>query len=195
MRFEEASHSELLTAVRTLLQERNQLQRQLAQLHTLQERQARELAAVEKENATLGHLQVASRLLHRTLDRRAVVTAIQEIVVNLVGSEQLALFERDGERLQVVSVFGVDERAWNGRPDQGVIGECARSGELLVAAPAEPSVCVPLRVDDRVVGVLVLFRLLAHKCGLEDVDYALFDLLSQQAGVALASTREARPWK
>jgi hypothetical protein len=207
MRFEDATRPQLLTALRSLLQERDQLQRRLAELEEANQRMQRDCATVERENATLSHLQVASRLLHRTLDRKEVVTAIQEIIINLVGSEQVALFdyETKRQRLVLISSFGVDEQAYAELGlDAGAIGDCARSGEIQLmpsdeadAANGRPSVCVPLRVGKRVAGVLVLFRLLAHKVGFEEVDFAIFDLISQQGGVALISTYPtgARPWK
>jgi GAF domain-containing protein len=68
-------------------------------------------------------------------------------------------------------------------------------GERADAATRKPSACVPLVVDGRTVGVLALFRLLAHKSGFEEVDYALLELLSQQAGVALVSTYATGAWR
>jgi nitrate/nitrite-specific signal transduction histidine kinase len=207
MRFDEASRPELLTALRSLLKEHEEMQQQLKELEAAHRRLVREHAALERENATLSHLQVASRLLHRSLDRKEVTTAIQEIIINLVGSEQVALFDYEGrsKRLTLISSFGIDAQAWASIPvGEGPIGDCIRTGEIQIlldeeADPAEgrPSVCVPLRLDQKVMGVLVLFKLLAHKTGLEEVDFALFDLLSQQAGVALVSTSPtgARLWK
>jgi hypothetical protein len=207
MRFDEASRPELLTALRSLLKEHEDMQQQLTELQSSHRRLAREHAALERENATLSHLQVATRLLHRSLDRNEVTTAIQEIIINLVGSEQVALFDYEMKRkkLTLISSFGIDAQMWASLPlPEGPIGDCIRTGEIQVllaeeADPAEgrPSVCVPLRIDQKVTGVLVLFKLLAHKTGLEEVDFALFDLLSQQAGVALVSTYPtgARPWR
>src|SRR5437773_260151 len=47
---------------------------------------------------------------------------------------------------------------------------------------------LPLRLDEHVTGGIVLFSLLAHKSGFEDVDYDLFDLLTRHAAIALHCT-------
>ena len=186
--------------LRALLQERDELQRQLFELEDAHDRLAREHASVEREHAAVSQAHVAARLLHRSLDRAQVLTAILEISINLIGSEQVALFERDDDpqRLNLVAAFGVDEAAYAAvSVAHGSIGEAARTGAIQLATSDEadagggkPAVCVPLCVGPWVAGVLVLFRLLPHKSGFEHVDYALFDVLSEQAGVALVATRE-----
>jgi hypothetical protein len=203
VRFDEATRPELLIALRALLSECDELQRRIRELDTDNQRLAREICALERENATLTHLQVASRLLHRTLDRKQVYTAIHEVIVNLIGCEQLALFayERRRHRLGLVSWLGVDEQQYAFVPvDSGLIGDCVRTGEIQLYAPetadattGQPTACVPLKVDGKVVGALVLFKLLDHKPGIEDVDLALFEMLSHQAGVAMVSTYPTGP--
>ena len=48
---------------------------------------------VEEENNNLANLYVASYQLHSTLDFKEVVRTILEIVINLVGSDQFAIFD------------------------------------------------------------------------------------------------------
>jgi len=198
VRLEDATRPELLTVLRSLLQERDELQRRIGELEVAHERLRHEHAVVERDHAVGAHLQVASRLLHRTLERRQVVTALVEMCINFVGCEELALFERNGdaERLTRIASFGVDEAAFASVPiDDGAIGMAARTASIQLASgdggDGEPVACVPLCVEREVVGVLVLFRLLPHKSGFEPVDFALFDLLREQGGVALAATAEA----
>jgi GAF domain-containing protein len=204
MRLEDATRPELLTALRALLEERASMSRRVSELEAEFQRLSAECAAVEHENATLTHLQVATRLLHRTLDRKQVINSIHEILINLVGSEHLALFEveKRQQRLVLISSFGIDAGQYAEVPlATGIVGECARSGLIHVRAaeapPDEPAACVPLHFDGNVTGVLVLFRLLEHKLGFEDVDYALFELLSRQAAIALLSTSATgvRRWR
>jgi nitrate/nitrite-specific signal transduction histidine kinase len=200
MRIEDATRPQLLHVVRTLLQERDELQGKLDALDDAHRRLCEDNAALEREHAIVSQLHVASRLLHRSLDRAQVVAAVVEICINLVGSEQLALFAHDraAKRLHLVASFGVDKAAFASVPlADDTIGAAARSGAMQLALGAEtaetrPAVCVPLRVESEVVGVLVLFRLLPHKSGLEPVDHALLDLLSIEGGVALAATAEER---
>ena len=50
---------------------------------------------IQHQNANLANLYVASYRLHGTAERGEVVLAIQEIIANLIGSEELAIFERE----------------------------------------------------------------------------------------------------
>lgn len=161
---------------------------------------------VERQNNDLANLYVASYRLHGSLDRSEVKAAIQEIIINLVGCEEFGVFEilpegEDGEvGLELVTSFGLDEERYQGLdPRAGLLGRAIHTGETLLAERCEPAelgaeendltACVPLKVDERVVGVIALFKLLPQKTGgLEALDHELFDLLSQQAGVALFST-------
>jgi hypothetical protein len=158
-------------------------------------------AAVEQQNSNLANLYVASYRLHGTLDRQEVVAAIQEIIANLIGSEEAALFELDPEsqHLELVASFGVDRQECPPIPvGSGLIGLTARTGEILVVDPAQLSgttglesrltACVPLKLDDVVTGVIAIFSLLPQKGGIEDLDRELFDLLATQAAFALYCT-------
>jgi hypothetical protein len=118
---------------------------------------------------------------------------LQEIVINVVGSEELAVFERRGDKLVLVQSFGIDPKPWaEVRLDRGAIGRAAQ-GKLYVAGREGPpapgdedlTACIPLRVGDRVAGIIAIFRLLGHRPVLGETDQALFDLLSAHAGVAL----------
>ena len=158
-------------------------------------------AAVEQQNSNLANLYVASYRLHGTLDRSEVIAAIREIIANLVGSEEAALFEIDSDTktLELVDAFGVDRDQCRSIPlGNGLIGLTARTGEILVVDPSQASgatglesrltACVPLKLDDTVTGVIAIFGLLPQKGGIEDLDRELFDLLATQAAFALYCT-------
>ena len=152
---------------------------------------------VEQQNTNLAKLYVAGYRLHGTLDREEVLAAIQEIIINLVGCEELAIFESAAGELRLVSSFGIDTERYRKVPlDAGRIGAVARGGEayLTEASGAPPAsaldehltACIPLTVEGRVNGVIAIFRLLPQKeRGLEDLDREMLDLLSAQAGIAL----------
>ncbi len=151
--------------------------------------------ALEAEVGVLSNLYVASQRLHETLDRVSVLRAIEEILINLVGSEELAIFELDasGATLSLSWSFGIERQRYLLRAlDDGPIGRAVRSGKIVIvdgepAPPDEPRVtaCVPLKLRDRVIGVIVLFQLLPQKPRLEQVDRDLFDLLATAAAAAL----------
>jgi nitrate/nitrite-specific signal transduction histidine kinase len=165
---------------------------------------SRQYFEVEQQNNNLANLYVASFQLHSTLDRGEVLSAIQEIVINLIGSEELAIYEMDddGRELKLVGSFGIDPAAYAtvpvGAGTLGIIGRTAVSGEIYLAAKGvDPSrtaretnltACVPLKLGDQVRGVLAIFRLLPQKSGLEAIDYELFNLLAAHAATALYLT-------
>jgi hypothetical protein len=103
--------------------------------------------------------------------------------------------------LWLVGSFGINAREWAGVPlGDGVIGTVVRSGERFVAGETlmQPfgreehlSACIPLKLDDKVVGAIGIFRLLQQKPALEAVDFELFDLLGSHAASALFCTRPA----
>lgn len=148
---------------------------------------------VEQQHTNLANLYVASYQLHGTVDRDAVVASLQEIVINLVGSEELLIVERDldsGEP-RVLASFGLDATAYD--PARGVIGTCLQSGERWISgdSPATEqnlTACIPLKLDAEVSGAIAIFRLLEHKTELQPVDFELFDLLATQAATALFAT-------
>jgi chromosome segregation ATPase len=50
-------------------------------------------AEIEAQNSNLANLYVASYRLHGTLERKEVIDTLQEIIANLIGSEQAGLYE------------------------------------------------------------------------------------------------------
>ena len=156
-----------------------------------------ELLTLEQHNSELTSLCVASTRLHESQGRREVLTAIQEIVINLLGSEELGVFEvsEDGLSLKLVDSFGIEaERFKDIQVGAGSIGAAALEGRPFVA-DSEAAIqegltaCVPLMCGDRTVGVVAVFKLLPQKGKLESTDRDLLDLLRSQAGVALYCTR------
>lgn len=180
--------------------ERANLDRQLQAIEAEGRRYLQQYISVEQQNANLANLYVASFRLHSTLDRSEVVDGIKEIIVNLVGSEELAILEFDSTRshLDLIGSFGIDEQKYCRVPaGRGIIGECLRSGEIFVAPDARPSTgpdgesmiaCIPLKVGEVVTGVIAIFRLLGQKSGIEDLDRELFNLLGTHAATALYSS-------
>jgi hypothetical protein len=184
------------------IQTRDQRELLLAQRMAAVEAESRQFAAryveVEQQNSNLANLYVASYQLHGTLDRERVIDAIKEIIINLVGSEELAIWERDGDGLlRLAGWFGIDPDAWNSAGGD-VIGACLRGGERFIAGEGalvpqgretNLTACIPLRLDEHVVGMIAIFRLLPQKDGLALVDLELFDLLASHAASALYCTR------
>jgi hypothetical protein len=180
--------------------EEARLQAQLDRVRDESERFGERYAEVEQQNSNLANLYVASYRLHGTLSRREVLDTIQEIVANLIGCEEAALFEMDseGRSLKLTAAFGVAPGAYSAIPlGVGLIGQAAQTGEIYVADPDAPvsegdekhlTACIPLVLDGRVSGAIAIFRLLPQKAGVEEVDRELFGLLATHAATALYCT-------
>jgi hypothetical protein len=148
---------------------------------------------IETQSSNLSNLYVASYQLHASVEREAVLTTIQEIVVNLIGSEEVAIFEfhENAHEFRLASAFGVEQsRLKSFKAGSGPIGSRLLSGEVFVndhvsGGEDKLTACVPLRIGDRVTGAILVFRLLEHKQGLQPVDHELFELLAIHASTAL----------
>ena len=200
------SEKEGLTAqlrdVETVIRANDSLRAQIEGIKAETSAYSSRYAEVEQQNSNLANLYVASYRLHGTLDRQEVIAAIQEIIANLVGSEEAALFEIDSDTqtLELVASFGLDREQCPSIPlgSGGLIGLTARTGEILVVDPSQLSgatglesrltACVPLKLDSVVTGVIAIFGLLPQKGGIEELDRELFDLLATQAAFALYCT-------
>jgi len=215
---------EALSATEDLLEARRDLSSRELALAQIDERirsadvethrLADRFAVVEEQNHNLANLYVASYRLHGTLDRQEVIDALHEILANLVGSEETALFERpeDQAHLTLVASTGIDPAPLQEVPlGHGLIGHTAQTGELFVTGQPEPgsrtqeeqhlTACIPLSLDGRVAGVIAIFRLLPQKSELAELDHELFDLLGSHAATALYCTalhaqkaQGAPPW-
>ena len=154
---------------------------------------------IERENNNLANLYVASFQLHSTLDLRELTQIILEILLNFVGAKTFAIQLVDDEhgKLRTLAAEGV-ERA---KVPEGPARRRARrrghqaghhyiDGERLrtradLAHLDRPVIVVPLKIRDKVVGVIIIWDLLAQKTALADVDYELFNLLAAHAASAL----------
>ncbi|HET7434810.1 MAG TPA: hypothetical protein VFN10_08885 [Thermoanaerobaculia bacterium] len=143
---------------------------------------------IEEQSSNLANLYVASYQLHTSVERDAVLTAVQEIVVNLIGSEQLAVYERNDENeFELAVSFGLDD--WQLLTTIGGEYAVEKLGEGHIFRDVEErqplTACIRLQVEERVIGAVLVFRLLEHKAALQPIDYELFDLLAVHASVAL----------
>lgn len=201
----ERSEKELVTLREQLESqqlERNRLKRQLDEIGSENQFVSAQYREIEKQNNDLANLYVASYRLHETLDPKEVISVIQEIVVNMVGSEEVAIFELDEEdsSLKLLSSLGIATECFETVPlDRGMIGKAAASGALVVAGEEDPdsrlpeesdlTVCIPLKVDEEITGAIAVFQLLEQKPHLVPLDFELFDLLATHAATALFCSR------
>jgi transcriptional regulator with GAF, ATPase, and Fis domain len=155
---------------------------------------------IEEENNNLANLYIASYQLHSTLDFREVLQIIMEIIINLIGAEEFALMLLDEKtnKLQAVAAEGLEiaDLPTVGL-GEGIIGQMARTGENYFIDDLEnytrdfrhPIVCIPLKIKEHVIGVIVIYKLLVQKSNFAEVDFELFTLLAGHAATAVFSSR------
>ncbi len=155
---------------------------------------------VEEENNNLANLYVASYQLHSTLDIHEVLKIVVEIIINLIGAEKFSLMilDEDVNELVAAASEGVDKSEIpNIKIGIGVVGNVAKTGESYFEKDfkkkrdelKEPLVCIPLKIKEHVIGVLVIYSLLMQKKGFNRVDYELFSMLAGHAATAIFSSR------
>jgi nitrate/nitrite-specific signal transduction histidine kinase len=194
--------------IRELLDENERLRTALERMereHASARRYEERFSEVEQQNANLAALYAASYQLHATPQRAAVLDAIQEIVINLIGSEELAVIGVGlGGELSALAQMGCDPvRLASIRLDVGVVARAIADGAPVVRGVDQPldaqgvTACVPLIVAERVVGLILVFSLLPQKPRLERFDLELFGLLGTHAATALYCSelheRDGRP--
>jgi GAF domain len=150
---------------------------------------------VERQNSNLINMYVASYRLHSTLDYQEVVRIVKEIVINMIGSEDFRVYlvDEQQQRLMLIAHEGDDPNSATIPIDNDIIGNCATGGDPFVAqtnaeltvSNGEPMACIPMKVGDKVMGVIVIDKLLIQKDGFEAVDHELFELLGGHAATAI----------
>lgn len=181
---------------------REDASRYLHELLAENERLRNDFVTVQDQISDLANLYIAVSRITGTLERDKVVSAIEEVIINIVGSEELAIFELDGETLRLVASHGVPDDELRKVPlgDGSIIGRVAAGGDpyiQLAEAPSEScaglpvNACIPMTVDGRITGVIAVFRLLQQKARLTESDVELLNVLGTHGGTALSAARPA----
>jgi chromosome segregation ATPase len=205
---ERAEHKSEVVAAKEELDrqrvQRDELERQIGEIRKEHEDITNRYHDIERQNNDLANLYVASYRLHESLSREQVINVIQEIVINLIGSEELAIFEKRNGGLELTAYHGIDsDHLESAAHDSTVIERVKdlvervmRSGERYLAGAEERArsesnltACVPLMLSSESIGAIAVFRLLGHKPELEPLDLELFDLLASHAAIALHYSR------
>ncbi len=160
---------------------------------------ASRLVDSEHQGGRLMNLYVATYQLHATLDPAEVQETIAEIAINLLGAEQFVLLLRrdEGEGCEIALIEGMfdgvtppfDVETYTG--GDTMVDQTLKDGVLRLGPTADSRVlaAVPLRVQNEIVGALVLLKLLDHKPILRAEDRDLLDLLSAHAASAMFAAR------
>lgn len=174
-----------------------ELERTLESALRDQQEISEQLVDAENLAGKLMSLYVATYQLHVSLDPVQVQDAIAEIAKDLLGASSFALLikdeveggcevalsqgVRDGSRFQGLHYLGGDAMVDATLAD-GVL-------RLEQAGDTEALAAVPLRVEEAIVGALVILRLLDHKATPLSEDRDILDLLAAHAASALFAAR------
>lgn len=161
---------------------------------------ARRYVELEEHATGLANLYAATFQLHATLDPAEVVKTITEIAINLIGAADFILYLNDDAKGDFVAAAREGELspsvprlpALTHALEREAVGErrtvFAEPGAD--AAGENPPICAtPLFFRDRLVGVLTIYSLLSHKKSFSGLDRELFDLLGDQAALAIVSSQ------
>ncbi len=161
----------------------------LAAVEATHERCAAQLRELQDRNTSLVQLTVASQLLCGAVDRDDILNAIEEIVVNMIGSEEIVVLELlpNEDRMKVARSRGIDGTSERFAAAVEPIREAIATGRVVLPKGKEITAIVPLLMDSTTFGVLAVFRLLEQKPALDALDHELLDLMSRQAAVAIFS--------
>jgi len=200
-------HEQLITTRDELSARREEYRTLLRRLNDVEDenqRVAAQFVDIETQNMNLANLYVASHQLRSSLDRDDVLVAIKEIIVNLIGSEDFSIFERPEGADHLVLIDAFEKPSSAAKVEiplgAGIIGGAAESGQMYIVGDqrtqgAAITACIPLKVQEEVIGIVAVFGLLPQKADMiQALDRELFDLLSQQAGMALYCTRLQDAW-
>jgi hypothetical protein len=174
-----------------------QLERQLADVQADQEELTSQLVEAENLAGKLMSLYVATFQLHVSLDPVEVQNAIAEIARDLLGAKSFALLIKDDleggcevafaqsipstSRFAGTRYLGGDAVVDATLADGVVRMEASEDSEALAA--------VPLRVEEAIVGALVIREVLSHKSTPLSEDRDILDLLAAHAASALFAAR------
>lgn len=163
-----------------------------------------QLEQSSRTSSRLATLWAAVERLHGSLLRSKICEVIEDIVLNVVGGEQCAIFEvaPSGACLNLISSVGVDtEELREVGFGEGLVGRVAASGRLFVkssenlhsAALWEEtlSACIPLKYCGRLTGVIAILGTQVQKLDFTPIDIEVFHLLSKHAAMALHAATEA----
>lgn len=192
---------ELMNQIERLRNEKEELVNKFKEIEAENQDFASRYVEIEEENNNLANLYISSYQLHSTLDFKEVLQIVLEIVINLIGAEifGVLLLDEKTRRLEPVASEGCDVSEIPSIAfGEGIIGQVAQSREnyFVKEIPQEqkfdlqsPLVVIPLTIKEKLIGVIVIYRLLQQKTHFANVDYELFTLLAGHAATAIFSSK------
>ncbi len=157
---------------------------------------------IERNHFLLMRLNAANARLIQSLEQGDVFEAIAEIIANLIGSEQIAVFDYSPPKQNFSLAWSSREEADALQPflcGAGMFGRAVRQGTsqfherqpetALLPHEKNLTACVILKSGCEIVGVIAIFGLLPQKSNLEWADFELLKFLETYGAVAIKFQR------
>jgi hypothetical protein len=157
---------------------------------------------IERNHFLLMRLNAASARLIQSIEAGDVFDAIAEIIANLIGCEEIAVFDFHPSRqdFSLAWSLGVEADALKpflcgagmfGRAVQQAMSQFQERQPEAALLPFEKKLtaCVILKSSREIIGVIAIFGLLPQKNSLEWADYELLKFLETYAAVAIQLQR------
>ena len=191
---------DLIRKIEDLEREKQELVGRSARAEAVKDNFSSMYAEVEGELANFANLYVATAQLHSARSVRGVLRALKELLAQLLGAAAFAVYfvSDDGEELVALASEGVTAAdVARVSAKKGPIGRSFTSGEVAYdvardiskGSLEDPVAIVPLQIDGRVHGAIVIFGTLTQKTEFVNIDRELFKLLGAQAAPALVNAR------
>ena len=142
--------------------------------------------------------EAARKRLHECRTREHACEVIREIVSNLLGCEEMALFEVDQRQKRLVPMWSFGIASGKVHVPQKLSEEALSdvlTGEVCVAQVCShvgtnsgqnhASAFVAIKLGNKTVAVLAVLRLLPQKTNIDEFDRALLAVISSEAGKPL----------
>lgn len=188
---------ELLKKIEELEVEKRELMTRSVRMKELTDQHSRRFAEVEAELGNLASLHIAGAQLHSGRSARGVLRSAKELLAQLVGAETFGIYWVSDDKKTLVAIAGEGLDAGDLPVGQGPWAEPFAKGEVVLCELDDtakgtierPAAVVPLLVDGRPLGLILVASTLEQKSGFGGADYELFRLLSQQLASAVVHAK------
>lgn len=188
------------------LNETDRLRSQVERMIATNQNLSALLLSSDTRSGEMMKLLVAVRALLESRDATAAIAGLHDILTTVVGASDFFIYALDPVADELVpvsgsgSTFHAEERLPLGT---GWLGGVVRSGEVLIARPhgltlrlggLPTAAVVPLKVLDRVLGAILIARVLPQRAELDVCDRDVLGLLGAYAATAIIAAERRREW-
>ena len=188
------------------LGESDRLRAQLDQMMSTNGELSTLLLRANRRGGELLKLLVSVRALIESHDATAALEGLADILLTIIGSEDFSIYAIDPDDGFLVpiagsgTVFGAASRhsmqsSWLGRVvGAGDVVITAGDSEATGVSESEPMAVVPLKVQNRVLGAIVIEQVLRHRKRLDHCDREVLGLLGGYAATAIIAAECRSEW-